>query len=70
MTISRRRFLGVAGAASIAGVCSLEAQATPADLVLFNGKIVTVDDAFSIREAIVIRRPGCRRGWKRTAKPL
>jgi len=36
-------------------VSSLEAQATPVDLILFNGKIVTVDDAFSIREAIVIK---------------
>jgi predicted amidohydrolase YtcJ len=26
-----------------------------ADLLLFNGKIVTVDDAFSIREAIAIK---------------
>ena len=33
----------------------LQAQATSADLVLFNGKIVTVDDAFSIRQAIVIK---------------
>ena len=31
------------------------AQGQPADLVLFNGKIVTVDDAFSIRQAIVIK---------------
>ncbi|MBV9508046.1 MAG: amidohydrolase, partial [Acidobacteriia bacterium] len=34
---------------------SLHAQGQPADLVLFNGRIVTVDDAFSIREAIVIK---------------
>ena len=32
-----------------------QAQSETADLVLFNGKIVTVDDAFSIREAIVIK---------------
>jgi len=43
------------GAASITGVSRLQAQATSADLVLFNGKIVTVDDAFSIRQAIVIK---------------
>src|SRR6516165_5098268 len=55
MTLSRRAFLKAAGAASIASVSSLEAQATPVDLILFNGKIVTVDDAFSIREAIVIK---------------
>src|SRR5215468_10249336 len=55
MTLTRRRFLRAAGAASIASVPVLDAQAIPADLVLFNGKIVTVDDAFSIREAIVIK---------------
>ena len=27
----------------------------PADLLLHNGKIVTVDEAFSIQEAIVVR---------------
>jgi predicted amidohydrolase YtcJ len=54
MSLSRRRFLAAGGAASIASVSFLEGQATPADLLLFNGKIVTVDDAFSIREAIVI----------------
>jgi predicted amidohydrolase YtcJ len=54
MTISRREFLGTVGAVS-AGVSSLQAQTAAADLVLYNGKIVTVDDAFSIREAIVIK---------------
>src|SRR5215471_16600774 len=34
---------------------TVQAQAPSADLVLFNGKIITVDDAFSIREAIVIK---------------
>ena len=55
MNCSRREFLGAVGAASVAGVSRLDAQAPAADLVLFNGKIVTVDDAFSIREAIVIK---------------
>jgi predicted amidohydrolase YtcJ len=55
MTISRREFLGAVGAVSAVGVSSLRAQTAPADLVLYNGKIVTVDDAFSIREAIVIK---------------
>jgi len=54
MTISRREFLGTVGVVS-AGVSSLQAQTTAADLVLYNGKIVTVDDAFSIREAIVVK---------------
>ncbi|HEY6343076.1 MAG TPA: amidohydrolase [Bryobacteraceae bacterium] len=55
MSYSRREFLGTVSAASAAGLSRLHAQAPGADLVLFNGKIVTVDDAFSIREAIVIK---------------
>jgi len=55
MTLSRRRFLEVAGVTSLSGLPLVQAQGTTADLVLFNGKIVTVDDAFSIREAIVIK---------------
>src|SRR5690242_2219935 len=55
MDLSRRRFLGAAGIASLSGTELLNAQASqPADLVLFNGKIVTVDQAFSIQEAIVV----------------
>ncbi len=55
MTLSRRNFLGAVGAASIGGLTNLDAQTTAADFLLYNGKIVTVDDAFSIREAIVIK---------------
>ena len=55
MTLSRREFLGAAGILSSGSMWSLHAQGQPADLVLFNGRIVTVDDAFSIREAIVIK---------------
>ncbi len=55
MSLSRREFLGVAAAASAGSLLRVHAQQPPGDLVLFNGKIVTVDDAFSIREAIVIR---------------
>jgi predicted amidohydrolase YtcJ len=55
MEFSRRKFLGAVGAASLSGVSRLQAQGGSADLVLFNGKIVTVDDAFSIRQAIVIK---------------
>jgi predicted amidohydrolase YtcJ len=55
MESSRREFLGALGAASLAGASQLRAQAGTADLVLFNGKIVTVDDAFSIRQAIVVK---------------
>jgi predicted amidohydrolase YtcJ len=55
MGFSRRQFLGASGAASLIGASRLQAQSQAADLVLFNGKIVTVDDAFSIRQAIVIK---------------
>lgn len=55
MALSRREFITAAGAASLSGLTLLEAQSTSADLILYNGKIVTVDDAFSIREAIVVK---------------
>ena len=53
MEWSRRRFLAGMGAASLAS--RLQGQGPSADLVLYNGKIVTVDDAFSIHQAIVIK---------------
>ena len=49
MEFSRRELIGLAVAAS------LQAQADSADLVLYNGTIVTVDDAFSIRQAIAVK---------------
>jgi predicted amidohydrolase YtcJ len=52
---SRREFLGAAGAFAITQAPGLRGQSEAVDLVLFNGKIVTVDDAFSIREAIAIK---------------
>jgi hypothetical protein len=54
---SRRRFLGAAGALTLSQAALIKAQSQreAADLVLFDGKIVTVDDAFSIREAIAIK---------------
>ncbi|HTR37053.1 MAG TPA: amidohydrolase [Bryobacteraceae bacterium] len=54
MEWSRRQFIGAAGAMSLSPAL-LRAQGETADLILFNGKIVTVDDAFSIRQAIVIK---------------
>ena len=33
----------------------LGAQGQSADLVLYNGKVITVDSAFSIRQAIVVK---------------
>jgi hypothetical protein len=55
MEFSRRQFLGAASAVSLGIAARLQAQGGTADLILFNGKIVTVDDAFSIREAIVVK---------------
>lgn len=57
MNFSRRDFLETVGAASLAGASARRAQAQQqtADLILFNGKVVTVDPAFSIREAIVVK---------------
>ena len=68
-TIPRRRFLKAAGAAGTAGILAgglpnAQAQtnssapaaraAMPADLVLKSGKVITVDAAFSIAQAIAI----------------
>ena len=56
MSFSRRDFLGAVGSAALASSSTdLLAQGEPADLILYNGKIVTVDSAFSIREAIVVK---------------
>ena len=55
MSFSRREFVGAASLASLAAASRIDAQGTAADLVLFNGRIVTVDDAFSIRQAIVVK---------------
>lgn len=55
MAFTRREFIGAVGSASWRGAALLEAQGNTADLVLFNGKIVTVDDAFSIHQAIVVK---------------
>lgn len=53
MKLSRREFLG---AVSVAGVTGLQGQGTTTvDLLLFNGKIVTADDAFSIHQAIAVK---------------
>jgi predicted amidohydrolase YtcJ len=57
MNHSRRDFLETIAAASLTAASAVKAQAQQqaADLILFNGKIVTVDPAFSIREAIVVK---------------
>src|SRR5579863_8759249 len=54
MAFSRREFLAAASAASLAAT-RLRAQTAGADLVLFNGVVITVDDAFSIRQAVAVK---------------
>ena len=49
MALSRREFIGAVSASA------LLAQGRQADLLLFNGKVVTVDDSFSIRSAVVVK---------------
>ena len=52
----RRSSLAVVGAViAIAGAISILHAQAPADLVLSNGKIITVDERFSIAQAIAIR---------------
>ena len=57
MDWSRRQFFGAAGVLTLsqAALVKAQSQREAADLVLFNGNIVTVDDAFSIRQAIAIK---------------
>jgi len=57
MDWSRRQLFGAAGALTLGQTALLKAQSPreSAELILFNGKIVTVDDAFSIRQAIIIK---------------
>ncbi len=57
MSFSRREFLGAVGVASLGGASSpdLSAQNQTADLILYNGKVVTVDPAFSIKQAVVVK---------------
>ena len=45
----------VAAALAIAGASAMYAQQAPPDTILFNGKIITVDDRFSIAQAVAIR---------------
>jgi predicted amidohydrolase YtcJ len=56
MDWSRRQFIGAASAMSLSpALLKAQARGEAADLILFNGKIVTVDDVFSIRQAIVVK---------------
>jgi predicted amidohydrolase YtcJ len=45
----------LAGLIELVAVVFLEAQPIPVDLILTNGKIITVDDQFSIASAVAIR---------------
>src|SRR5438045_2313026 len=50
----RSSIIGAMAFAMLAAL-SVTAQAQPADTILVNGKIITVDDRFSIAEALAIR---------------
>ena len=50
-----RALLIAAFALMLSGATPAAAQTPPADIVLVNGKIVTVDDRFTIAEALAIR---------------
>src|SRR5688572_5206344 len=51
----RRQRLMIAAAGVVAVAISLVAQQAAPDLILSNGKIVTVDDRFTIAQAVAIR---------------
>ncbi len=55
MTRSRSTAFAIAAAAITAAAVFTHAQQAPADLILSNGKIITVDDRFSIAQAIAVR---------------
>src|SRR5262245_20193208 len=48
-------FLSAAVAAVVGVVVFLQAQQPPADIILTNGKIITVDARFSIAQAVAVR---------------
>ena len=45
----------VAVSLAVAGASMRAQQAAPTDVILTNGKIITVDDRFSIAEAVAVR---------------
>ena len=51
----RKIWTGTVVAAALAAASVINAQDTPPDTILFNGKIITVDDRFSIAQAVAIR---------------
>ena len=53
----------------LATVWVVAAQQPVADLLLSNGKIITVDERFSIAQAIAVTRPCERQAVKRSGKP-
>ena len=54
---NRTRLVGGAAGVVVGAACavSLYAQPTPPDIVLTNGKIITVDDRFTIAQAVAIK---------------
>jgi predicted amidohydrolase YtcJ len=51
----KRGMLTLLGVVGVAGVVFLGAQQVPADVILTNGKIITVDAQFSIAPAVAVR---------------
>ena len=47
---------GAVGLALSLSVHAQQAQPAPADTILFNGKIITVNDTFQIAQAVAIRK--------------
>jgi predicted amidohydrolase YtcJ len=51
----RRTITAVVGVLILAGLSVLKAQQAPADLILSNGKVITVDERFTIAQSIAVR---------------
>ena len=53
--MGKGRLLAVAGSVLVLGAALPRAQQAPPDLILSNGKIVTVDERFTIAQAVAVR---------------
>src|ERR1043166_1248305 len=51
----RERFLAGMAIAILCGAAGVRAQASAPDLILTNGKIITVDDRFTIAQAVAVK---------------
>ena len=53
--MAKGRLLALAGSLFVLAAATPRAQQTPPDLILSNGKIVTVDERFTIAQAVAVR---------------